>query len=111
MFRRDLIKGFLGLVGLGAAPNLNSLSSNFNKVNLGGNIYCIKDNDVISIEYSDGSKEQYKNGKLHRDGGLHAYEHPDRCYGSICKEWYKDGKRHRDGDFPAVIHSDDFKSQ
>ena len=36
-------------------------------------------------------------GQLHREGGLHAYEHGD---GS--KEWWINGKKHRDGGLPAV---------
>jgi len=53
---------------------------------------------IPAIEYADGSKEYYKDGKPHRDndpvlGSMPAIE---RANGT--KEYYKDGKRHRDDD-------------
>jgi hypothetical protein len=51
----------------------------------------------LRIEKNDGRKEYYKNGKLHRDGDLPAYEDVDGY-----KEYHKHGKLHRDGGLPAV---------
>ena len=39
----------------------------------------------------------YKNGKLHRDGGLPAIE-----WANGTKEWWVNDKRHREGGLPAV---------
>jgi uncharacterized Fe-S cluster-containing protein len=59
--------------------------------------------DGPAIEYSDGTKHWYVNGKRHRIGGP-AFEYAD---GS--KFWYLNGKRHRlDG--PAVEYADGPKS-
>ena len=52
--------------------------------------------DGPAIEWADGSKEWYKEGKRHRDDGEPAVEY---TYGK--KEWYKEGLRHRD-EGPAV---------
>lgn len=41
-----------------------------------------------------------RNGKLHRDGDLPAYE--ITLEGFILREWYVEGKQHRDGDLPAM---------
>jgi hypothetical protein len=46
---------------------------------------------------ANGDKEWYFNGKLHRDGGLHAIE---RVNGN--KLWYVNGTLHRPGGFPSV---------
>ena len=58
--------------------------------------------DGPAIEFPDGDKRWYQNGKLHRKDGP-AIELPD---GS--KEWYQNGKRHRiDG--PAIEFPDGTK--
>ena len=47
-------------------------------------------------EWKDGTKQWFRKGLLHRDGGLPAYIGPDKT-----KAWYKDDKLHRlDG--PAI---------
>lgn len=56
-----------------------------------------RDNDLPAIEYADGTKKWYKGGDLHRDNDLPAVECADGT-----KYWYKDGKHHRDNDLPAV---------
>lgn len=48
-------------------------------------------------EYPDGTKEWYKDGRLHRDGDLPAIE-----WASGNKSWLKDGLLHRDGGKPAI---------
>ncbi len=51
--------------------------------------------DGPAIEYADGSKFWYKEGKCHRENG------PAVEYNNGDKFWYKDGKHHRlDG--PAI---------
>lgn len=50
-----------------------------------------------TVEYADGGKGWYVNGKLHRDNDKPAVEYADGT-----KEWWVDGKRHRDNDMPAV---------
>jgi len=55
--------------------------------------------DKPAVEYSNGIKRWYKEGKCHRLDG------PAFKYNDGYKSWYKDGKRHRiDG--PAVEHND-----
>jgi hypothetical protein len=51
--------------------------------------------DGPAIEYADGSKEWYLNGKRHREDG------PAIEYADGSKEWYLNGKRHRE-DGPAL---------
>ena len=48
----------------------------------------------------DDTKIEYRNsdGKLHRDGGLHALERPRDGY----KSWWVNGDLHRDGGLPAI---------
>jgi hypothetical protein len=57
------------------------------------------DLDPPTREYEDGSKEWYKDGKLHRENGP-AVESPDGY-----KQWYKEGKRHRENG-PAIEWAD-----
>ena len=57
--------------------------------------------DGPAIEWYEGPKVWYKNGQLHRDGGLPAIEGGDGR-----KEWYVNGKLHRDGGYPAVEYGD-----
>ena len=52
---------------------------------------------TMKVEWADGHKEWYVDGRLHRDGGLPAVERADGF-----KQWHVDGKRHRDGGLPAV---------
>ena len=60
---------------------------------------------VEAIQYADGDRHWYKNGKLHRAGDLPAIE-----YANGTRYWYKDGKRHRDGDLPAIERSNGIRS-
>jgi len=53
-------------------------------------------------EYSDGTKEWYLNGKLHREDG------PAVEYWGGTKEWYLNDQRHRE-DGPAVEYWDGHK--
>ena len=55
------------------------------------------------VEYANGSRQWYLNGKLHREDGP-AVEHADGT-----RKWYLNGKRHRD-DFPAVERADGYRS-
>ena len=52
--------------------------------------------------YTDGSKEWYIDGKLHREDGPAV----ERANGS--KYWYIDGKKHRE-DGPAIEYADGSK--
>ena len=55
--------------------------------------------DGPAIEYSDGTKQWYIDGKLHRLDG------PATVWLDGTKEWWVDGKRHRiDG--PAINYAD-----
>ena len=47
------------------------------------------------IEFANGDKRWYRDGKLHREDG------PAVEFADGDKEWYRDGKRHRE-DGPAV---------
>jgi hypothetical protein len=58
--------------------------------------------DGPAIEYADGSKWWYVDGKRHRGDG------PACEYADGSKEWYVDGKRHR-VDGPAVEWADGSK--
>jgi antitoxin component YwqK of YwqJK toxin-antitoxin module len=62
-----------------------------------------REGDLPAVEW-DGSKFWYKNGKLHREGDLPAVEYPD---GS--KFWFKNGQYHREGDLPAKEYPDGTK--
>ena len=59
--------------------------------------------DGPAIEYSDGDKSWFLNGKLHREDGPAI----ERNYGD--KTWFSNGGRHRE-DGPAVEASDGSKS-
>jgi hypothetical protein len=59
--------------------------------------------DGPAIEYADGYKAWYINGKLHREGG------PAVEYTSEAKSWYVKGKLHRE-DGPAIEHADGYKA-
>ena len=56
-----------------------------------------RDGGLPAIEWADGTKEYYVNGKLHRDGGLPAIE-----WANGDKEYWINGKLHRDGGLPAI---------
>ena len=47
----------------------------------------------------EGSTRWYRDGRLHRDGDLPAFE---GIRGVEC--WYKDGRLHRDNNLPAVVY-------
>ena len=55
------------------------------------------------IEFANGSKEWYLNGKPHRTDG------PAKEFANGSKEWYLNGKFHRT-DGPAVEHADGYKA-
>jgi len=55
--------------------------------------------DGPAVEWTDGTKEWYRNGKRHREDG------PALIFINGRKEWYKYGKFHRD-DGPAVEGAD-----
>jgi hypothetical protein len=59
--------------------------------------------DGPAIEYADGSKSWYVDDKRHRTDGP-AIEHAD-----VCKAWFVDGKRHRT-DGPAIEYADGSKA-
>jgi hypothetical protein len=80
-------------------------------INKNSNKFCYKDKamtvfhrtDGPAVEYADGSKSWYVDGKLHRSDGP-AVEHSDGY-----NAWYVDGKLHR-SDGPAVEYSDGSKA-
>ena len=51
------------------------------------------------VDFGNGYKEWYLNGKLHRKNG------PAVDFGNGHKEWYLNGKLHRE-DGPAIEYSD-----
>jgi len=59
-------------------------------------------NKSICCEDEDGTKEWYRNGKLHREDG------PAIEYNYGTKYWYRNGKLHRE-DGPAIEDSDGTK--
>jgi hypothetical protein len=56
-----------------------------------------RDNDLPAVEYTNGTKHWYANGKLHRDNDL-----PAVIYGDGAKSWYINGKRYRINDLPVA---------
>ena len=58
--------------------------------------------DGPAIEWGDGDKEWYRNGKHHRENG------PAVEYANGDKEWHKNGKLHSEDD-PAIIKADGTK--
>ena len=58
--------------------------------------------NIKTIEYADGSREWYFNGKLHREGG------PAIEYSNGSREWYSNDRLHRD-DGPAIERSNGSK--
>ena len=56
-----------------------------------------RDNDLPAVEYTDGDKAWYMNGKRHRENDKPAIE----CT-SGKKDWYLNGKLHRENDNPAI---------
>jgi hypothetical protein len=59
--------------------------------------------DGPAVEYPDGDKSWYINGKLHREDG------PAVEYADGGKAWFIDGKRHRE-DGPAIEYASGGKS-
>ena len=59
-----------------------------------------RENDFPAIEWKDGTKVWYKNGKKHRENG-----EPAVIFLDGHKEWWVDGKLHRE-DGPAIIRSE-----
>src|ERR1700722_5431120 len=66
--------------------------------------YTLPNGDVHTFDdpciYSDGTKEWYQNGNLHRDNDQPAIICPNGD-----REWYQNGNLHRDNDQPAAIYS------
>lgn len=83
-----------------------------------GQIY--REGDLPALEWGDGSKEWYIDGRLFKVEAPGGYErwydenvryHRDYDLPAIVevngtKKWYRHGKRHRDDDKPAIEHSD-----
>jgi hypothetical protein len=61
-------------------------------------------NQITTIEWNNGTKMWYKQGKRHRDNDLPAIEWMDQS-----KMWCKEGKLHRDNDLPAIIWKEGLK--
>ena len=59
--------------------------------------------DGPAVEWNDGEKWWYINGKLHRTDG------PAIEYNDGSKEWYINGERHRE-DGPSIEFSNGYKS-
>jgi hypothetical protein len=58
-----------------------------------------REGGLHAVNYG-GSRQWWVNGKKHREGGLHAIE--IHFFGNLSQqEWWVDGNRHRDGDLPA----------
>lgn len=82
------------------------MKEQFTRIDTSGNKFCYSDKQMTilhredgpAIEWADGSKTWFHNGKLHREGGP-AIEYTDGD-----KSWYIDGKRHRE-DGPAVEYA------
>jgi hypothetical protein len=55
--------------------------------------------DGPAVEYNNGNKLWYKNGKLHREDG------PAVEWSNGYKEWYRKGKLHNEFG-PAIIYTD-----
>ena len=59
--------------------------------------------DGPAIEYANGDKSWYINGKLHRENG------PANEYSDGSKSWYVNGERHRE-DGPAIEYKNGSKA-
>jgi hypothetical protein len=57
-----------------------------------------REEDLPAVEYINGDKHWFNNGKLHRTNDKPAIE----CI-SGNKYWLKNGKLHRDKDLPAIV--------
>ena len=55
-----------------------------------------RDDGLPAVEWDDGGKDWWVNGKLHREDG------PAVVYANGYKAWFKNGERHRDGGLPAI---------
>jgi len=64
-----------------------------------------RDNGLPAVEYSNGYKAWYVDGKRHREDDLPAIEGADGY-----KEWRVNGKLHREGGLPAVEYADGYKA-
>jgi len=59
-------------------------------------------NDKPAVEWNDGDKEWYKEGKLHRT------DRPAVMFDKICESWFKKGFRHRlDGPAIKWVHGNE----
>lgn len=59
-----------------------------------------REGDKPAIEYANGDKCWFQNGKRHRNGDQPAAE----CANGD-KHWYQNGKLHRNGDQPAIEYA------
>ena len=59
--------------------------------------------DGPAVEYANGDKSWFINGKLHREGG------PANEYSDGSKSWYINGERHRE-DGPAIEYKNGSKA-
>ena len=64
----------------------------------------ISENFTGMVEYPNGSKHWYLNGKFHRENDLPAVEHANGT-----KMWYFNGLRHRENDLPAIENANGTK--
>jgi hypothetical protein len=76
---------------------MNKMDNSPSFVDKNGNKYWQNNSNLLAIEYDDGSKKWFENGKLHRDNDLPAIE-----FANGEKRWYQHGELHRDNDLPAV---------
>jgi hypothetical protein len=65
-----------------------------------GNLHSPEYGNLPAVTYSNGLREWYRNGKLHREID------PAVINNGGDQFWYIHGKRHRDNDMPAVMHAD-----
>jgi hypothetical protein len=62
-----------------------------------------REGGLPAVVGADGTKWWYKNNQLHREGGLPAIE------GAFGKSWWYNGKKHREGGLPAIESADGTK--
>ena len=66
-------------------------------INVNNKTLLHRKNDLPAVEYANGTKEWYLNGKLHRENDKPAIE-----YSNGTKYWYLNGKLHRENDLPTI---------
>jgi len=60
-------------------------------------------NDIIVVDFIDGTEHHYQNELLHRDNDQPA------VIDNGTKIWYQNGELHRDNDLPAVTYPNGIK--